>query len=154
MLSRVIRETPREHSMVSHHAPSHAHTDKTIRKSYISHQTTFVYQRKLVRTFIWELCAKREVLTAKRLKGAEIMPWESERESRARYCQSASKSRNEKWQLGVKYNWHWFDAKTFFREGLFGLKGNIYGKWARRWHIVAFKYLCVYHLFSNIHTTL
>lgn len=71
MLSRLISETSRDHSMVFHHAPPRAHTDKTIMKSYISHQTTFVSKRKLVRTFIWELC---EVLTAKRLRGAEIMP--------------------------------------------------------------------------------
>lgn len=73
MFSRLISETPREHSMVSDHAPPHAHTDKTIRNSYISPQTTFVSKRKPVRTFIWELCAKREVLTAKRLQGAETL---------------------------------------------------------------------------------
>ncbi len=136
-----------------HHAPSHAHTDKRVGKAIFRIRRPSFPNAKLVRDIhlgiVRQTRGIKQQNASKELRSCH----ERARESRARYCQSASKSRNEKWQLGVKYNWHWFDAKTFFREGLFGLKGT-YMENERVDDILWLLNICVFIIYSQIYILL
>lgn len=85
-----------------------------------------------MRAFIWELCGEREVLTAKRLRGAEIMPRESQRERErvARVTLSPRAKAEMKSAARCEIQLTLIRCEDFFfiHEGLFCLKGNIYGK--------------------------